>query len=255
MRIIALAGAAGAGKSTVASMLVPRHPVWLRNRWVEVRDYAPPSPEYAHAIKRYGIAPLDSSGVELALADKLKEVVFDLYDAPCEQLWGSSEERSKPLFLWPLDSAVGRPTAFLTTRVASQTMGTEGGRATHPDTWTWNLAKRIAEFSAAARVEQVVGGAHIVTPRPELVVVPDVRFPDEVARLARGLDKCAITYHIELWYVQREAEGARSDAWRAHESEAHTAALAAMASTTIINRGAFGDMWTDVRAAFYGEQT
>ena len=170
-RIIGLTGKAGAGKDTAARILV-----------------GAVGPRHA---------------VMVALADPLKRFCMDMFGFRESQLWGSSERRSEP--------PPGRQAPAA--REALQTLGTEWGRRLDEDVWIRRLLDTAALLlDDPSRHGYVAAKGVVPALEPcawELVVVPDVRFPNEASaiRQARG----------EVWEVRRHAAGLSEDA---HESEA-----------------------------------
>ena len=117
--IIGLSGFAGSGKDTVADALV------------EERNF-----------------------VKVSMADGLKRMCRDTYDFSDEQLWGASEQRSKPDKRYPREDHImevglqpdpvcvvcgaklsEKKQCYLTPRYALQQLGTEWGRNCYPGTW------------------------------------------------------------------------------------------------------------------------
>jgi hypothetical protein len=152
--IIGLCGHAGCGKDTFADHLVAKH------HWAK-----------------------------LALADPLKRICREVFAFSDTQLWGPSEERNRPdprylSFLLP--GPGGDLPVYLSPRVALQTLGTEWGRCCYPNVWV-DYALRTA-----AAVEQ----GHLYHPHAGLgppnakraagVVIPDVRFDNEVQAIRRA---------------------------------------------------------------------
>lgn len=180
MNIVGLTGLAGAGKDTVAGMLVRDH-----------------------------------GFVRVALADGMKRICADVFAFTREQLWGPSEMRNAPDTRFrrehssdrpmgrcdccgaDLDAEVDHPTpCFLTPRYALQLLGTEWGRACFEDVWVAQ-AMRIAERLLGADGNQNVPEytpwrgldwlcSNATTPRPAGVVISDVRFDNE-ARAIRAV--------------------------------------------------------------------
>lgn len=162
--ILGISGVAGAGKDTVADMLV-------KKGWVKV-----------------------------SLADPLKRICKDVFAFSDEQLWGPSECRNIPDERYPRWSTYGKLLPHtvihksLTPRRALQLCGTEFGRACYPNVWI-NYALRMAK--------EILDGGYVYTPQSGLVseyghpnapklpyigvVIPDVRFRNEMdAILAAG---------------------------------------------------------------------
>jgi len=169
--IIGIAGNAGSGKDTVAD----------------------------HLVKNHGF-------VKVSLADPLKRIVRDVFAFTDEQLWGASEKRNEPDRRYPRTYAVAVPEGsdyvllredgtvkpkaewpvleYLTPRHALQQLGTEWGRSCYPDIWV-NYALRVANkllYPGRHRYSytQQLGVHHHVSHEPKGVVIPDVRFKNEV---------------------------------------------------------------------------
>lgn len=148
-RLIALAGRAGSGKNTVATML---------------------------------------GAYEVAFADPLKRFCQEVFDFSDAQVWGPSEERNRPDTRYPRSvqcprcyasghdlngvacsrcEGRGMLATHLTPRYALQTLGTEWGRRCYANVWA-DLGIRRALASSA-----------------EIVAITDCRFVNE-ARAVRA---------------------------------------------------------------------
>lgn len=149
--IVGITGRAGAGKDTVADLLVRDH-----------------------------------KAVKVALADEMKRIVASVYGFTELQLWGPSEERNKPDLRYPRGHTYrkieapclccGRPWTFyeskeaevcyLTPRFALQLLGTEWARTCFKDTWvrkTMEVAKEllvaVTHSSEKGVSEELIDGA------------------------------------------------------------------------------------------------
>jgi hypothetical protein len=121
---IGITGRAGAGKSTLAAGLLFRSFTYWRQS-TEIRS----------------------------LADPLKRICQEVFGWERHRLYGPSEARNEPDPAWD----------GLTARRALQQLGTEWGRALHPDVWVRYLLRQ---------------------PRNGyVVIVPDVRFDNEARAL------------------------------------------------------------------------
>jgi hypothetical protein len=184
--IIGVCGRAGSGKDTVADVLVREH-----------------------------------GFVKVSFADPLKRICREVFDFSDEQLWGSSEKRNVP------DRRYQRVPGYLTPRYALQRLGTEWGRDCYEEVWVDYALRVAAKLLGPAMADGrryryhptlglVVRGD--MDPLPSGVVIPDVRFPNEVVAIretARG----------RIWKTTRGAglaEGAG-----AHESERYADEIAA----------------------------
>lgn len=149
MNIIGICGHAGSGKDTAADFLV------------------------------------EEGCVKISLADPLKRICADVFGFSREQLWGPSERRNEPDTRYPRDHGC------LTPRYALQRLGTEWGRDCYDNVWieyAIRMATRVLEEDAPG------GGSWYYRPemglwgdgkapqsdRPKAVVIPDVRFRNEV---------------------------------------------------------------------------
>ncbi len=99
--------------------------------------------------------------VKIGLTDPIKRICQDVFGWDRDRLWGPSARRNEPDPAWD----------GLTARRALQTLGTEWGRAMHPDVWVRACLKEARE-----RLDWLVNG-------PAGVVIPDVRFANEVAAI------------------------------------------------------------------------
>lgn len=154
MNLVGIAGRAGAGKSTAASVLV----------------------------KEFGF-------IEVALADPLKRICKEVFDFSDEQLWGPSEKRNELDERYPLG---GNGVGFLSPRYALQTLGTEWGRGCYEDVWI-DIAIRTAQKLLGGDIgipeeydpKRGLIYAGNYNP-PEGVVISDIRFPNEVAAIKKA---------------------------------------------------------------------
>lgn len=166
MNLVGLAGVAGAGKDEVARILVERH----------------------------GFA-------RVALADVMKRALATIFGLTHEQLWGSSGMRNAPDPRWTRDSHDFTHITAVTTlcricgvprgskepcqinaRVLLQQLGTEYGRAMHPDVWVRYALRTAKEVLWGSPYTPQTGAASHVDatrPPPVGVVIPDVRFENE----------------------------------------------------------------------------
>lgn len=115
--------------------------------------------------------------VRVAFADELKRVTQRLFGWDEERLWGPSARRNEPDPAW----------GGLTARRALQVLGTEVGRALHPDVWVRQVLRVHEQLKAGGCYYDHVSGLRRVgawVDGPEVraktdVVVPDVRFRNE----------------------------------------------------------------------------
>ena len=130
--------------------------------------------------------------VRISLADPIKVACQQWFGWDREVLWGPSPLRETPDPAW----------AGLTPRRALQQLGTEWGRAMHPDVWVRLAIRRAREY--------------------DRVVIPDVRFENEAAAIRAA---CGV-----VWRVVRPGLVAAE-----HESESGQSAI--RADWTIDNAG------------------
>ncbi len=152
--IIGITGKAGAGKDTVADLLVREH-----------------------------------GFVKVALADPMKRFCKEVLGFTTEQLWGPSEMRNAPdtRLPWP-----GGFNSHLTPRFALQQLGTEWGRACYEDVWI-DYAVRVAQklsVEGGYTYSAKLGLEHAWRPGDENwfspVVIPDVRFRNEFEAIRKA---------------------------------------------------------------------
>lgn len=148
-----------------------------------------------------------------ALASPLKEGVKRMFGFTDDQVYGSRKEE-------PVDGLGG-----LTPRRILQVLGTEGGRALHPDIWVWQAQREWRE------VLQMKGAGGMV--------VTDVRFENEAdwIREAGGF----------IWHIRREERGDREGV-PFHASEAGVNVK--NGDLVMLNNGTIEDLRGQVEAAF-----
>lgn len=95
---------------------------------------------------------------KIALADPLKDAAGEIFMLNDEQIYGDFKETK--------DDRWG-----LTPREIMQKLGTEIGRAIHPEVWVLNLC---------FRVEKMIHDAHVNGDKI-VIMVTDCRFPNEIA--------------------------------------------------------------------------
>jgi hypothetical protein len=195
-KLIGLLGQAGSGKDTVADMICEL------------------------TLGSYVNLTLGSYVNRLALASPIKAFCSKVLDFTDVQLWGPSEERNKPDPRYI--RADGVP---LTPRHALQQLGTEWGRACHPNIWI-DYAIRQAETSDAF-----------------ITLITDCRFVNEAKaiRAAGG----------EVWRIVRPAATLAAIAGGDHasEREMQSFSMAALVTREIDNSVSLADLHAHVRAA------
>ena len=203
MNIIGICGRAGAGKDTAADVLV----------------------------KSFGF-------VKVSLTDPMKRICKEVFGFTDEQLWGPSERRNESDTRLPRFSKEARerlrmddtcPPLYLTPRYALQRLGTEWGRDCYPDVWVdyaMRVAKRLLTDADFPDYDGKSGmKARRFGYRAQGVVIPDVRFPNEVAAIrAAGGRIWKIDRSITLVIGESTSEAKHAsnfESWRRHVSEAH----------------------------------
>ena len=188
--IIGISGKAGAGKDTMADMLVNKHMF-----------------------------------IKVSLADVMKRICKEIFDFSDEQLWGPSKYRNEPDIRYrrkpyrydtvrgnspngkayeditdledqrvfnALDVDPDSSPIFLTPRYALQTFGTDWARDCYEDIWV-SYAFRVADkilnegYHYSQKSGLWRGIATSMPGRYEGVIIPDCRFPNEITQIkAKG---------------------------------------------------------------------
>jgi hypothetical protein len=173
--------------------------------------------------------------VKVSLADEIKRICARVFHWTPERLWGPSERRNEP------DPSLGG----LTARHALQQLGTEWGRAMHPDVWVNRVisdARRIAIEPVFYNPEKGLvdwfgrDGRDIY----RSVVIPDVRFLNEAAAITAVGGR--------IWRIDRPGAGLAGEAGK-HSSEASIYDLPV--NGALSNDGSLEDFERDV-VAFAG---
>ena len=151
--------------------------------------------------------------VRVAFADELKRIVKRLFHWDDDRLWGPSDRRSEPDPAW----------GGLTARRALQVLGTEVGRALHPDVWV-RATMRGIEHRQVALIS--------VTGREHDVVVPDVRFRNEAEAV-----KAAGGFILRVVRPGAGLEGAAGE----HASETELSDGDGLFDAKIVNDGTLGE--------------
>jgi hypothetical protein len=210
MRIIGLAGGAGSGKDTVARFLQEAAP-----RAVRVFRFADPIKEFAEKVFEYpksvlwGESQFRNTPCAISHGQALnnfnmhapafsEQIVSNYICTPDTGVYTALEVWFNTLW-----ACCPQPTA----RIALQTLGTDFGRAVHPDIW--------AELTMA-EIER--GGAGIA-------VISDCRFINEF-KAVRKIDG-------ELWHLLRDTTTGMNV--HASERDIHSPELAQLRTTLIDN--------------------
>lgn len=207
--IIGITGRAGAGKDTAADVLV----------------------------KECGF-------VKVGLADPMKRAAMEWFDFSIEQLWGPSEMRNAKDLRYP---RVGPDNSYLTPRHALQQLGTEFGRACYQDVWVdyaMRVAKRLAvgDYTYFPEHGVVPCRGYTEVPAPKGVVIPDVRFANELAAIRKAGGR--------VFRIEREGAGLTGAAG-AHQSETEQNGFQDV--ETIRNDGTIEDLAIALRKAIESE--
>lgn len=124
---------------------------------------------------------------KVSLADPLKRFCQLVFGFTSETLWGPSELRDVPDTRYPRPDGYG----YLSPRYALQTLGTEWGRNCYSDVWidyAKGIHDQLTSCSNLLRTYTPERGVFSQYPSENMpfcagVVIPDVRFPNEVRRL------------------------------------------------------------------------
>lgn len=189
MRLIGIMGKSKSGKDTVGSMLVEHDP----------------------------------RGATLAFADKLKEVIMDLFGAERDDLYteeGKVKKTPFPLLKCPACSGI-RCERVATTQVVCHTCTAVGEPQAFSTFWEW---REIAQFAGTAfgrfvdenvwvrkaleRAEALFSRS--VTP-PLFIAITDCRFKSEMAAIKKQGG--------EVWRIRRPATDNRATGLKKHQSE------------------------------------
>lgn len=151
--------------------------------------------EYAHMERQ--------KGRKIAYADPLKELVTNAFPwLPKDAFTGTQAQKEAPLVMYP----------DWTGRKIMQRLGTEFFRGIDPQIWVKHLARQVDEF----RKDKYY----------DIIVVDDVRFPDEVAAIQH---LGGLVYRVNRGHCTSD-----------HASEAHIATLKVDAD--IDNHGSLADL-------------
>ena len=166
-----------------------------------------------------GILQNQHGWARCAFADELKKIAQHLWELDDLQVHGSIRDKET------VDPRWGK-----SPRQLLQTLGTEAGRGSHPETWIRVLLRRLVETEEAL----VEMGA---TPRVGWAVC-DVRFPNEASAIRRhgGI----------VWRVNRESFGTGD--FESHSSE--TSIDLITPDRVIKNDGTLEDLGAEVGRAY-----
>ena len=163
-------------------------------------------------------------GPKVRFADPIKQFCAQVFGWSEEQLYGPSALREVPDPKWD----------GLTPRKALQTLGTEWGRAMHPDIW--------ARAGVAMAVEVAEGRGFGDSP-PPCVAIPDTRFKNEATAVQAAGG--------EVWLIVRPGVGGGT---HASELEVQSGAFAALVDRVIVNDGTLIDLQVKVLQAYARER-
>lgn len=191
--ILGISGLAGAGKDTVADLLVN-----------------------------------EFSFVKVAFADPIKRAAMDWWNFSEEQLWGPSEMRNKPDERYPIgwyeeprpsfvplhNTTPHRERMYLTPRMALQQIGTEIARSLDENVWLrygLKVARQLLQRPAQLNYKRTVGVVEEKRETPIAgVVLSDARFANELVHIGEEGGK--------LIRIKRPGAGLSGDAAK-HASE------------------------------------
>lgn len=152
--ILGISASAGAGKDTVADMLVNNH-----------------------------------SFCKISFADPIKRSCRDWWDFSYEQLWGSSEKRNEPDLRYLTEIWNDDEDIYLSPRMALIEIGTAIGRKLDPDVWiryALKTARVILQSPAMVDYYPDQGLKRRTSPREKPivgVVISDCRFNNELFKI------------------------------------------------------------------------
>jgi hypothetical protein len=167
--VVGLSGLAGAGKDTVADLLVN-----------------------------------DFGFVKVAFADPIKRAAMDWWDFSEDQLWGASEMRNKPDLRYPTGLKEDlRPSfvphynttphtsmTYLTPRYVLQKIGTDIARSLDKDVWLrygMKVARQLLQHPDKLNYKQTVGVVEEKRSAPIAgVVISDGRFTNELVHIGEN---------------------------------------------------------------------
>lgn len=140
--------------------------------------------------------------VKVGLADGMKRICAEVFDWDEEQLWGSSEKRNVHDARYPRDEMlilngrgeeIDRTPDYLTPRFALQTLGTEFGRCCYENVWIEHALRVAKKLTTGGHTYTRTEGLRPVGPESYApsrnVVIPDVRFGNEIAAL-KAVGRC-----------------------------------------------------------------
>lgn len=168
-----------------------------------------------------------------AFAEPLKRFCQEVFAFNHDQVWGSSEHRNAPDVRYT--RADGYP---LTPRHAMQTLGTEWGRAMHPNIWAEYGVRRAVDWLKENRWAYPDG----TSLTPSLAVITDCRFVNEAYQVKKAGG--------EVWRVLRAGHVLPPEvANHPSETEQDSPAMKDLIDLVIYNGGTLDDLKCTVRAA------
>ena len=168
--------------------------------------------------------------VKVALADEIKRICARVFDFSEDQLWGSSEMRNAP------DKRYPREHGYLTPRFALQQLGTNWGRDCYSNVWVDLTLRTAARVLSGDGYFQDQGLVRAAGGDCQHVVIPDVRFRNEVGAIhaAGGV----------VWRITREGAGLKGVAGQ-HVSETEQASIPEGLFSHIIDNSGTRDQLRD----------
>jgi hypothetical protein len=184
MKIIGISGRKQAGKNTVANYIngeVLQRKKMINSFYIDENGSLLVNTEDATGHSGYGILDItrkDSIFVEYAekelwpyikvyhFADPLKEIAISLFDVESEKVYGSDDDKNSFTNIkWEDVSDGNKNTGYLTIREFLEHFGTKVIRRMKANVWSdYSIKKILSEQS-------------------EIAIIPDVRFPNEVAAI------------------------------------------------------------------------
>ncbi len=214
--IIGITGRAGAGKDTIADVLVKSH-----------------------------------GFVKVGLADEIKRICKRVFDFSDDQLWGPSAMRNAPDPRYHMGGRTIRP-KLLTPREALQQLGTQWGRAMYENVWV-DLALRAAAEVQAGHEYYQTRGTTVEKGPAHSVVIPDVRFLNEITAIKKA---GGVVIRVVRPPVDSSAQAIADVLWRGHESETEQDAFPAeLIDTTYVNSGTLDDVDREIGEWMAGYQS
>lgn len=185
MKVVAISGHAGAGKDTLADIII------LEDTWKHSKYFQEWFPDRAAFIRRFLInrsITIDSCSDirKVAFAGKLKQALAIITDTPIE-CWSDQVFKDAPNML----GLTNEKNEFYTNRELLQRFGTEVGRNINPDIWIEALFTSLEDT-----------GSYIIT---------DLRFKNEAEAIKDRLNGKLIRINRESVVMPHDSETGLDD--------------------------------------------